>query len=322
MRAGWRNLIRPFEDVDRSVLLGPARQGPSARPATQPQSSTFTSSRHFHSWAASRLPHYQRGQRHQPRQDEPQIIPEPIGQSLSVPAMWARSGHASVGQLPAAFEAPPISFHAVALSLDWLGVVTEHPSATTSTSVPPEQQVHHPATPDMLTRLATVLEDVLVGTVCVFESVGQNGHTVEGTVGVDCLGKVRDGGRERGRVDGHGAYWSTCKGTRIRCRSPWSEPAPSAPGAELLSQRGGPDRSERDGGPAPRSGDRTGCHRLGRSKQQSVTVLFETQHARATGVAAVDRALAGFEVNVHNRDKENAERRPALWHGECPIQCR
>src|SRR5262245_21529058 len=63
---------------------------------------------------------------------------------------------------------------------------------------------HGPATANVLARLTAVVQDGRVGAACIFESVGQDGETVESTLGVNRLGNLDDGavipGQER-RID-------------------------------------------------------------------------------------------------------------------------
>src|SRR5271154_6992159 len=52
---------------------------------------------------------------------------------------------------------------------------------------------------------STMTQDVGVGTAGVFQSVGQDGQVVEGSVGVDGLGELLDGGGEPSRIEVDGA---------------------------------------------------------------------------------------------------------------------
>ncbi len=53
--------------------------------------------------------------------------------------------------------------------------------------------------------LSAVAEDVLVVAPGILKGIGQNGHAVEGTLGVDSAGEGNDGGREPNWVKGDGA---------------------------------------------------------------------------------------------------------------------
>jgi hypothetical protein len=57
----------------------------------------------------------------------------------------------------------------------------------------------------MLPRLAAVVQEVFVVAPGVLESVGEDGHAVEGTLGVDAIGEGEDGWREPGGVEVDGA---------------------------------------------------------------------------------------------------------------------
>jgi hypothetical protein len=52
--------------------------------------------------------------------------------------------------------------------------------------------------------LPAVVQDVLVRAAGVFQSVGQDGHAVEGAVGVNRLGDGGDGGGQPGALEGDG----------------------------------------------------------------------------------------------------------------------
>jgi hypothetical protein len=50
-----------------------------------------------------------------------------------------------------------------------------------------QQQIDHEAAPNLVPRLAAVVQDVSVAAAGVFEGVGQDGQAVEGAVGVEGL---------------------------------------------------------------------------------------------------------------------------------------
>ncbi len=56
----------------------------------------------------------------------------------------------------------------------------------------------------MLPRPAAVVQDVFVVAAGVLKGVGEDGHVVEGTIGVDAIGEGEDGWREPGGGDGDG----------------------------------------------------------------------------------------------------------------------
>jgi len=66
-------------------------------------------------------------------------------------------------------------------------------SASITVSFLAQQQVDDPATPYMLTRLAAVLEDVLVHAARFFQGISEDGKEIERSVVVDAPGQLWDG---------------------------------------------------------------------------------------------------------------------------------
>jgi hypothetical protein len=60
-----------------------------------------------------------------------------------------------------------------------------------------EEQVEHPAAPDVRTRPPAMGQDVRVRTTGLFESIGQDGEVLELAALVDGLGECEDGGIDR-----------------------------------------------------------------------------------------------------------------------------
>ena len=80
----------------------------------------------------------------------------------------------------------------------------------------------------MLARLAPVVLDVRVRTAGVFECIGEDVQTVEGTVGVNGLGEVDDPGGQPGGGDRHRAENAACGFARLRFVSFHITDTPSA----------------------------------------------------------------------------------------------
>ena len=72
-------------------------------------------------------------------------------------------------------------------------------------SFPAGQQVDDPAAANVLAGLPAMIQNVGVGAAGVFEGVGEDGEAVEGTVGVDGFGELRDGGGEPRAIEVDGA---------------------------------------------------------------------------------------------------------------------
>jgi hypothetical protein len=80
------------------------------------------------------------------------------------------------------------------------------PLVRSSPSLLTQEEVHHPATPDVRPRLATMGEEVGLRAVRFFEDVCQDGQAVEGPLLVDALGQLDHRAivpRQPGWIEGH-----------------------------------------------------------------------------------------------------------------------